>query len=102
MPTITFDQIMSIITLAAPPISAIIGIIVAVVKARKDNKATADEVIAKMEEVRAEIFNTKEYSELKTQLAIVHQENLVLKRRLNELLTKIDKIQRPEEDYENS
>ena len=45
-----------------------------------------------------EIFNTKEYSELKDQLKIAHQENYELKKKLNELLTKIDHIQRKEDE----
>lgn len=89
----TFEQIMTIIVAAAPAISAILGIVVAVLK----NKKITGEVINKFEEVRLEIFNTKEYSELKDQLKIVNKENAELKKKLNELLTKIDKIDRSKE-----
>lgn len=90
----TFEQIMSIVVAAAPSISAIVGIVIAIVKGIKSNKDTSKEVIDKFEEVRQEIFNTKEYSELKAQLVLVHNENLELKKKLNELLTKTDKIAR--------
>lgn len=90
----TFEQIMSIVIAAAPSISAIVGVVIAIFKGIRSNKDTSKEVIDKFEEVRQEIFNTKEYSELKDQLLLVHQENVVLKQKLNELLTKIDKVER--------
>ena len=90
----TFEQIMISIVAAAPSLTSIIGIIFAVLKGVKTSKTTSADVINKFEEVRQEIFNTKEYSELKNQLIIVYQENYELKKKLNELLTKIDHIQR--------
>ena len=89
---------MAIVVAAAPSITAIIGIVAAVVKGIKSNKATSQDVIDKFEEVRQEIFNTKEYEELKGQLAIAHKENYELKKKINELLTSIDKIQRLEDE----
>ena len=94
----TFEQIMAIVVAAAPSITAIIGIVAAVFKAIKSNKSTSQEVIDKFEEVRQEIFNTKEYDELKGQLAIAHKENYELKKKINELLTKIDKLDRSKEE----
>lgn len=94
----TFEQIMTIVVAAAPSLTAIIGIVAAVIKAVKSNKATSQDVINKFEEVRQEIFNTKEYSDLKNQLTLAHQENRELKQKLNELLTKIDHIDRSKEE----
>lgn len=91
------ETIYAIIMAAAPALTSIIGIIFAVVKGIKTSKSTSTDVINKFEEVRQEIFNTKEYSELKDQLKIAHQENYELKKKLNELLTKIDHIHRNEE-----
>lgn len=91
------ETIYAIIMAAAPALTSIIGIIFAVVKGIKTSKTTSTDVINKFEEVRQEIFNTKEYSELKDQLKLAHQENYELKKKLNELLTKIDHIQRNEE-----
>ena len=94
----TFEQIMTIIVAAAPSLTAIIGIVAAVIKGIKSNKATSQTVVDKFEEVRQEIFNTKEYSDLKNQLTLAHQENRELKKKINELLTKIDHIQRKEDE----
>lgn len=91
------ETIYAVIMAAAPALTSIIGIIFAVVKGIKTSKTTSTDVINKFEEVRQEIFNTKEYSELKDQLKLAHQENYELKKKLNELLTKIDHIQRNEE-----
>lgn len=92
----TIEQIYALIVAAAPALTAIIGIIFAVVKGIKTSKSTSKDVINKFEEVRQEIFNTKEYEELKSQLVLVNQENLELKKKINELLTKIDHVQRKE------
>lgn len=89
-----FEQIMSVVVAAAPSLTAIIGIVVAVLKGINTSKDTSKQVMDKFEEVRQEIFNTKEYSDLKDQLLIAHQENYELKKKINELLTKIDHIER--------
>ena len=93
----TLEQILLAVVAAGPSIVSIAGIIVSVAKVIKEGKATNQEVITKFEEVRTEIVNTKEYTELKDQLLIVHQENYELKKKLNELLTKIDRINREDE-----
>lgn len=90
----TFEDLYLILVAAAPSLTAIIGIIVSVLKLIKEGKHTNQEVINKFEEVRQEIFNTKEYEDIKTQLAVAHQENIELKRIMYELLTKIDHISR--------
>lgn len=97
------ETIYAIILAAAPALTAVIGIIASVVKIKNNNKESnvalsnkIDESIESFEMVRREVMNTKEYESLKTQLAIAHQENIELKRQLNELLTKIDGIARKE------
>lgn len=92
------EQILALVVAAAPSITAIIGIIFAVVKGIKNNKTTSKDILDKFEEMREEVMNTKEYTELKEQLKIAYQENYALKRKINELLTKIDHIQRKEGD----
>lgn len=89
---INIDLILAYIMAVAPALSAIIGCVVTFVK----SKATSEKVINKFEEVRMEIFNTKEYTELKAQVKEVYNENLILKKKINELLTKIDHIDRGE------
>lgn len=97
------ETIYAIILAAAPAFAAVIGIIASVVKIKNNNKESnmalsnkIDESIESFETVRREVMNTKEYESLKTQLAIAHQENIDLKKQLNELLTKIDGISRKE------
>lgn len=94
---INFEQIMTVIVAAAPSITAIIGIVLAILKGIKSTSDTGEKVITKFEELRKEVFNTKEYEALKDQLLLAHKENRELKKKLNELLTKIDKIQRTDE-----
>lgn len=86
----TFEQIMSIVIAAAPSITALIGCIITFIK----NKTNCDSVVDKFEELREEVFDTKQYDELKEQLVLVHKENLALKSKMKELINKIDKIQR--------
>lgn len=50
-----------------------------------------------MNGVKNEIVNTKQFTDLKTELKLAHQENRELKKQLNELLTKIDKVDRTHE-----
>lgn len=58
----TFEQIMAVIVASAPSITAIIGCIVTFFK----NKATCNNVVNKFEAMRQEVFNTKQYDELKS------------------------------------
>ena len=90
------DEIYALIIATAPSITAIVGIVFAIVKGIKNSKTTSKDIIDKFEEMREEVLNTKEYSDLKAQLKLAHQENYELKKKLNELLTKIDRIQRNE------
>lgn len=90
----TLDQLYVLIMAAAPALTTILGVVLAVIKIIKSTKNTNKEVLDKFEEVRQEIFNTKEYEDLKAQLLVAHQENIALKKTINELLTKIDHISR--------
>ena len=83
----TINLIMAGLISLAPAIASVVGQIITFVKQRGELKPLIDE-----------IRSTKEYDELKDQLAIVHQENIELKKKLNELLTKIDHITRGENE----
>lgn len=72
---------------AAPAITAIAGIVIAVTK-----------LVKAFNDLKAEVVNTKEFEELKEELKAAHQENRELKKKLNQLLTKIDHIQRKEDE----
>lgn len=93
----TIESIIALIVAAAPALTAIIGIIAACIKLISANKVSSKEVITSFENLKQEVLNTKEYEDLKTQLRLVHEENVVLKKKLNELLTKIDHIERKED-----
>lgn len=98
------ETIITAILAAAPALTAIIGIIAAMVRLINAGKDNSKEITGKFaeamttfEKVRQEVLDTKEYEELKSQLLIAHQENRELKKKINELLTKIDHIKREEE-----
>lgn len=59
------EEIYALIIAAAPSITAIIGIVFAVIKGIKNNQTTSKDILDKFEEVREQVFDTKEYSELK-------------------------------------
>ena len=88
------ETIIMAILAAAPALTAIVGIITAVIKLINSGKDTNGKLISKFEEVRTEVMKTKEYESLKEELKIAHQENRELKKKMNELLTKIDRVAR--------
>ena len=94
----TINEIYAIIIASAPAITAVIGIIFAAIKGIRNNKDTVKELKDAFEDMREEVVNTKEYEELKAQYKVVMQENIDLKRKFNELLTKMDRVYRGEED----
>lgn len=72
---------------AAPAVTAITGIVFAVIKLVKAFNVLKEEVV-----------NTKEFEELKAELKVAHQENRELKKLLKEYLTKCDHVKRKEEE----
>ena len=94
------ETVMLAIIAAAPALTAVISIIAAVIKLVRSGKITNKNVISKIDELEQKVLDTKEYQSLKQELLIAHQENRTLRQKLNELLTKIDKISRGEEDVE--
>ena len=83
-----FEQIMAIVVASAPSLAAIIGSILTVVK----NRSISKELTTSFDELKAEVISTKEYTELKEQLIVAHKENMLLKTKINELLTAVDKV----------
>lgn len=96
----TIEIILAAIIAALPTISAIAGIIFAVIKCIRAGRTNGKELIDKFDEMRTEVLNTREYEELK----ILYKDSVTQYRNLmkahRELLTKIDRIVRKEEDYE--
>lgn len=83
----TTSLIMAALLALAPAITSVVGQIITFIKQKGELKPLIQAV-----------KDTKEYDELKDQLAIVHQENIELKKKLNELLTKMDHISRGENE----
>lgn len=84
------ETIIGCLVSVAPSLTAVIGCIITFIKSKAINQI----VVNKFEELKEEVISTKEFNELKSQLLIVHQENIELKKTINELLTKIDKVER--------
>lgn len=77
---------------AAPAITAILGIVAAAIGIFKNNKTNYKALNDKFEEVKQQVLDMKEYQSLKDQLQIVHQENIELRKKLNELLTAMTNV----------
>lgn len=78
---------------ALPAISSIIGIIAAVVKIARDGKQTNKDLSDKFEVLAAELHDSKEMDEMKTQMRALLDSNRALQKRYDELLTEITKIE---------
>lgn len=96
----TIELIIAAVIAALPTISAIAGIFVAACKIFSNNKSAIARVSADFQELKEEVAKTKEYESLKLQYDVVLSEFHTLLKAHRELLTKIDKIARKEEDYE--
>ena len=72
---------------ALPAISSIIGIIAAVVKIARDGKKTNKDLSDKFEVLAAELHDSKEMDEMKTQMRALLESNRALQKRYDELLT---------------
>lgn len=79
---------------AAPAITAIGGIVTAACSIIKAGKNNNKELCAKIDGLEQRVLDTKEYETIKEELKISHQENIQLKKKINELLTKVDRIER--------
>ena len=77
------DEIILLVIGSAPSIAAVASVIIACVN-----------VVKKFNELKGEVIKTKEYKDIKRELAASHRENVELKKQMSELLTKIDRIER--------
>lgn len=79
----TTDQIISLVIGVCPSVIAILTMVSVVLRVIKDFR-----------ELKKTVTDMKSVEELNTKMGLVLQENYELKRKLNETLTKIDRIQR--------
>lgn len=86
------ETIFLAIVAAAPAIAAIFTIIAAVVKMVRSNKNELKAVVDAFEELKGEVVNVKEYSDLKKELQLAHQENRELAALYKEIATELTRI----------
>lgn len=79
---------------AAPAITAIGGVVTAACSIIKAGKNNNKEISRKIDDLGQRVLDMKEYETIKTELKIAHQENIQLKKQMNQLLTKMDGIER--------
>lgn len=92
------DTVIAYILVIAPVLTAILGIVAGVVKIIKNGKANNKEILASFTELKNQLVDKEQYDALKAELALVHQENRELKKKLNDLLTHFDHIYRGDEN----
>lgn len=90
---INIDAIMAIIIASLPTLSAIVGIIVAVIKVLKDNKSIVEPLKVKFEELKNEVKDRKEFDELLNRLDASLEQNRQLMLMNAKLLTELTKVQ---------
>lgn len=88
----TIDAFMQILVTAGPALTAIGGIIAAAIKIVKSGRDSSKKLSEAFETLKTQ--TQEEYRDLKNRYVICLQQNYELNKKLNELLTKIDKIQR--------
>ena len=92
------EMITTAIIAAAPAVTSIVGIVLACIKIFRNNKDSGQQLLDEFKVVKKEVLNTKEYENVKAELQLAHKENRELKKLIKELLTKIDKVERPKEE----
>lgn len=83
-----------------PALTSIVGIVIAVVKHIKSNKDTYKAITDSFNDLKAEVLEMKQYEELKAKLIQAHRDNVALRQQINQLLTKMDKVKRNDENKE--
>ena len=93
----TLEMIYAAILSAAPAIASIVGCITALIKMKSSQDKSFGELVKNFELLKKEVEESNQYTELKKQLVTAHQENRELKKKINELLTKMDHIRREDD-----
>ena len=86
------DTLYALIVAAAPAITAIIGIIAAVIKNHKDIQAKTQPILDKFDELRQEVNDKTELTEVKIQMEAIMVENRQLKQEIADLITVLKKV----------
>lgn len=103
--TFDFAIIYSTVVAAVPTLTAIISLIIMVVKALKNNVTIKEAIDKKMESLMAEVKeNTavkEQYEKTQAQVMVVIDENYKLRKEIAELLTEVTRIEHKVEEMEN-
>lgn len=94
----TIEQIITVIIAAAPSILATLAVAFFTAINKKYTRDKIGEAVESVEMARSAITSSKEYTDIKEQLLIAHKENVELKKQMNKLLTKIDKVTRNDDE----
>lgn len=90
---INIDALMAIVIASLPTLSAIIGIVFAVIKVLKDNKSIVEPLKVKFEELKTEVKDRKEFDELLNRLDASLEQNRQLMLMNAKLITELTKVQ---------
>ena len=90
------EQLLIYVIAIAPSVVTIIGCIASCLK----NASSCKSVVESFDAVKKEVVNTKEYEDLKVQLKVAHQDNLMLKKQISELVQTIDKVYKEQNSEE--
>lgn len=88
----TIDAIYAIIIAALPAVSAIIGIIAAVVKMINNNKKAFQPIIDKYDELKKEIENKTNLDEARAEMKVIIQQNAQLRKQNAELIQVLNHV----------
>lgn len=91
--TINLDTIYAIIIAAAPALSAILSIVLAVLKNRKDIAKVCDPIKEEFEQLRKEVQDKTELEAVKNEMLAIMTENRQLKQEIADLITAINKTE---------
>ena len=91
--TINLDTVYAIIIAAAPALSAILSIILAVLKNRKDISKVCDPIKEEFIQLRKEVQDKTELEAVKTEMLAIMTENRQIRQELADLITAINKTE---------
>lgn len=88
-----FASIYPVIVAILPSVAAVFSIFFAVIKCIKDNKTLVQPIIDGYKELKKEVEDKTELSEVKAQMEAIMVENRQLKKEIADLISAIKKVQ---------
>ena len=75
-----------------PSLAAVIGIIASIIKIAKDNKKVIEPIVTKFNELRQEVKDKTEMTDLKATINNLIKENAELRKENHEIITQLSKV----------